>query len=961
MQVRSQPGRTQFVGRAAELAELVSIVDGPPAPGFRFVQIAGEPGIGKSRLLAELAAAARDKGQEVLAGRASEFESDRPFGVFADALDDHFAALGPAWYERLGAVAVARCAAVFPAFGVAAEDVGDHLGAERHVLHRAVRAALEAVVGRAGLVVVLDDLHWADVASLELLDHLVRRPGRGRLTFVVAHRPRQLSVAGHTVLARAMSDGRGHRLELGPLSEEATAELLGPDTGRARAAGLHRASRGNPFYLQALAASADPAVWQHNPAELTEELPAHVRAALLSEVDRLTPVTRLVVRAAAVAGEPVDAELVAVTAVLPVVQVRAALDEALAADIFRGGTGTRAVEFRHPLLRHLVYDAAPLSWRDGAHRRLAEVLARRGAVPEDLARHLELTARPGDTAAVRVLVEAANRVRFRAPATAARWLAAALGMVPASAVEDRLALQLELACTLTAAGRTEEGVEVLRRLIRGRPPGGSSAHTRAVVLWSTVERWLGRFQALAPVLRAELATIDESDPVTAATLHHELAYVEHALGNQEVAEQHALAVTRTPPVPQVRGLRASASGLLAYNRFRARDIPAAAGLLDEATAGFEQLTDDELSQHLLAVEHSHWAGLFLGRYQDALRLAKRVLAVAGTGHHLAVLRSQLRAATALYMLGELAEAEQFAEEAIEVATLVDQPLELALSLLLTSEVAVDRGDLDRAVRLAEDVVEIARKHELRSIGPAVFQLAEARRVAGRPVDLVADFPELGYDHPSRRVWELPSFQLEQLIAHAVALGEFDYAEQALAHCRMLAHELVRGSIGHAKLSEALLSLGRKDVAAAAELARAAMAAFAADGMPLNVGKAQLTLGSALAELGERAQALAELDRAIVLFTECGAHRWVEQAVKLQRKQGRRVAKSAPRVSPGELTVRETEIAELVSQGLSNKAIAERLVLSERTVTTHVSNILAKTGLPSRTALAAQVLRAANEE
>ncbi|GAA2790378.1 hypothetical protein GCM10010452_18380 [Crossiella cryophila] len=958
-QVRVQPGRSAFVGRERELAELVSIVDGPPSARFRFVQIVGEPGIGKSRLLAELADAARDKGQEVLLGRASEFETCRPFGVFADALDDHFAALGPAWYERLGAVTVARCAAVFPAFGAVSQD---NLGAERHVLHRAVRAALEAVVGRAGLVVVLDDLHWADVASLELLDHLVRRPGRGRLTFVVAHRPRQLSVAGHTMLARAMSDGHGHRLELGPLSQEATALLLGAEAGKARVAGLHRASQGNPFYLQALATVTDPVLWQQTPAELSEELPAHVRAALLSEVDRLSPLARLVVRGAAVAGEPVDAELVAVTSVLPVTQVRAALDEALAADVFRGGTGARAVEFRHPLLRHLVYDASPLSWRDGAHRRLAEVLHRRGAAPEARARHLELTARPGDTAAVEVLVEAARRVRFRAPTTAARWLAAALGLVPAVSTEDRVELQVELADALTAAGRTEEGVEVLRRLIRGRRPGNSPAQTRAVVLWSTIERWLSQFRAVAPVLRAELATVDESDPVTAATLHHELAYVEHALGNQEVAEAHATAVARTPPVPEVRGLQASACGLLSYNRFQQRDIPAAAEWIDRSIADFDALTDEELAQHLLAIEHSHWAGLFQGRYPDTVRQARRILALAGgSGHHLVVLRSQLRAATALYMLGELVEAEQFAEEAIEVATLVGQPFELALSLLLTSEIAGDRGDLDRSVRLAEEVVELARKHELRSMGPAVFQLAEARRISGRPVDLAADFAELSYEHPSRRVWELPSFQLEQLVAHATALGDFHYAEQALKHCQGLAHELLRGSTGHALLSEALFLLARKESDRAAELARAAMTSFAADGLPFNVGKAHFTLGAALAEAGQRAQALAELDRAIVLFTECGAGRWVEQTVKLQRKQGRRVPKAAPRVSPGELTVRETEIAELISQGFPNKAIAERLVLSERTVTTHVSNILAKTGLTSRTALAAHVLRAANGE
>ncbi|MBP2476642.1 DNA-binding CsgD family transcriptional regulator [Crossiella equi] len=922
-------------------------MDGPPSAHFRFVQVVGEPGIGKSRLLAELADAARARGQEVVVGRATEFETDRPFGVLADALDDHFAALGPAWFDRLGELTVTRCAAVFPAFG----DGVEHPGAERNVLHRAVRAALEAATGRRGLLVVLDDLHWADAATLELLDHLARRPGRGRLTFVVAYRPRQLSTAGHTMLARALSDGNGHRLELAPLGQEAAARLLGPETGRARALALHRASRGNPLYLQALARASVPAEWANAPEEVTEELPAHVRAALLSEVDRLDEVTRLVVRGAAVAGEPVDAELVAVTCELPLARVRAAVDAALAADVLRGGTGTRAVEFRHPLLRHLVYDAAPLSWREEAHRRLAEVLRQRGVRPEHLARHLERTARAGDAETAAVLVEAARQVRFRAPATAARWLAAALELVEAGPL-----VRVELADALTASGQFEEGARVLGDLVRRRPGTPNPAYPRAVVLWSTLERWLDRFQG-APVLREVLAAADPADVVSVAALHHELAYTAHARGEAARAEEHAARVVSAPPVSGVRTLQASACGLLSFSRLLARDLAAASDWIDRAITAFDELTDNELSEHLLAIEHGHWAALFQGRYEDVVRHGRRIHAlVRGTGHHLVLLRSQLRAATALFMLGELAEAERCTEDAIELATLVGRPFELALSLLLMSEVIGDRGEVERSLKCAEEAVDLARAHDMRSMGPALFQLAEARRMSGLPVDFAEDFPELDYGHPASRTMELPGFQLEQLIQHAAAQGQFTFAESALRHCQALVHDLARGSAGHAHLAEAHLRLLRGDPDTSVELARRAVAEFTAAELPLNAGKARLALGMALAELGRRPEALAELDQAGRTFADRGALRWEELTVKQQRRQGRRIPKPASRSAPGELTARESEIAELVSKGHTNRAIAERLVLSERTVTTHVSNILAKLDLPSRTALAAYLLR-----
>ncbi len=161
--------------------------------GLSVLEIVGEAGIGKTTLLEHLSASAHAAGALVLSARCSEYERDVPYALLIDALDPHLAAVD--------------------------------LAGERHELHRAVRALLERLAAPRGLVLILDDLHWADPASIALVASIVRRPPP-RLLLAIAHRHRQADSSLDPELHRAADAGRARRLELGPLSPDEASRLL---------------------------------------------------------------------------------------------------------------------------------------------------------------------------------------------------------------------------------------------------------------------------------------------------------------------------------------------------------------------------------------------------------------------------------------------------------------------------------------------------------------------------------------------------------------------------------------------------------------------------------------------------------------------------------------------------------------------------------------------------------------
>ena len=237
-------------------------------------------------------------------------------------------------------------ASVFPSLAELAEDPAGGLPDERYRSHRAVGALLELLGGRRPLVLVLDDVHWADDASIELLSHLLRRRPRGRLLLALAYRKHQ---APPRLVAALEAADDGELLELRPLSPAEADELLGESLPTAARAELHRESGGNPFYLQALlradAAGADRV---SAPGPWAEGVPRSVMAALRSELGALSPDGRKLLEGAAVVGDPFDPELAGVAADTDEARSLVVLDELIAADLVRDDGAAAPVPLPSP-------------------------------------------------------------------------------------------------------------------------------------------------------------------------------------------------------------------------------------------------------------------------------------------------------------------------------------------------------------------------------------------------------------------------------------------------------------------------------------------------------------------------------------------------------------------------------------------------------------------------------------
>ena len=328
----AQPA-VRLVGRAVELESIDHALAELARARAGDVELAGEPGIGKTRLLAELAARADARGRLVLAGNASELEREPPFWVFVDALDEYVQGLAPNGLDSMDADARAELGHVLPSLPAATQ-----IPPERYRTHRAVRRLLEALARSKPLVLIVDDVHWADPASVELLEalarskplvlvvddvhwadpasvellgSLLRRPPSGVL-IALALRPRQVPERLQGPLQRAHSAGTLTRLELGPLTVDDARELLGGDFSAA----AYDECRGNPFHLQQLARFPDART---------------LAAALAEELALLPDDTRRLLEGAAVAGDPFEPELAAAAAGVAAAAATADLAEAAVA------------------------------------------------------------------------------------------------------------------------------------------------------------------------------------------------------------------------------------------------------------------------------------------------------------------------------------------------------------------------------------------------------------------------------------------------------------------------------------------------------------------------------------------------------------------------------------------------------------------------------------------------------
>lgn len=954
-----------IIGRERERERLGQLLDGltagsaGPAP-TKFVEITGDPGIGKTSMLADLGARARASGLLVLAGRAVEFGQEMPFGVIIDALDDHLATRPPellTWLRADGSRAE-LLAPVLPGLGLLNPPSAGAVNGERYRLYRAIRELLTALATPQGLVLLLDDLHWASEPTLELIAYLLRRPPRAPLLIAISYRTRQASMQLIGALSADRYGGSVEHVELGPLSRRDASLLLGESVGPARRNALYAASGGNPFYLLALT--------RGGPVEDIHAgnggFPPQVKRAVLTEVTALSAPARVILQAAAIAGDPFQPELVAAIAQVAEQDVLYALDEIVARDLARTGDAPRRFGFRHPLIRHVIYESASPGWRLAAHRRAATVLEQAGAPPMARAPHVEHLAQAGDDAAIRTLLDAARAARDRAPAAAARWLHAVLRLRnDAGHAPSRRDLLWELAKAEGAAGHLRQSRDNMHELIALLPPNQTSDRTRAVTFCAGLERLLGRHAEARALLLDELARLPGEDSAEGAELQLELAKGSFMRGDFEAASKWASCALECAARRDLKPVRVAALCFLAMARFSAKDAARTAALLDEAAAIADTAPVSDMTLYLDALAWLGYSELNFERFHAAVRhLDQALTAVRATGH--AYMLPQLLAcrSNALWWLGRLPEASEACADAVDAALFSGSDEQYAVALTAQAWITTWTGDLELALAAADEAVTVAGPlgqwyPTLAGITRALPRLASGD--AAGCVDMIVG--SAGPDLEALDPWQRVSW-FEILVRAELARGNTEQAAVWADRSAQVAAGLgLPCRSGVAMLARAQV-LASSDPATAAELALEAASAFDRAGFQLFVGRARLIAGMTLED---PVRARAELRRAQACFSACGAPLMHRQAVREQRRLAARVPRAdRDRLGIGlsALTPRELEVAAMVRDGQANREIARALQVSVKTVEKHLSSIFAKIGVSSRAAVAAVLAEAGNE-
>jgi DNA-binding CsgD family transcriptional regulator len=599
--------------------------------------------------------------------------------------------------------------------------------------------------------------------------------------------------------------------------------------------------------------------------------------------------------------------------------------------------------FRHPLVRRAAYGSAAAGWRLAAHARIAAHLSSLGASAIVAAHHVERSASFGDQAAIATLVSAARSVAAQTPATAARWLAAALKLMPDS--RTRLELLLELAKLQTVGGQLLAGRATAREVLRLLPRDDHERRVSAARFCAMIERLLDRPEESRALLLAELRELPDAGAPVGVPLRLRLV----AENLMRVEYRAAQAILDSLPEetdgddPAIALAIAALRPMPAYAAGRIADASRTIEIADRLMAA---ASDAQLAEWMDTVTWLCWAELMMGRPRNAVRRFDRALAVArATGQSYIVTSMLSGQARAYGMLGMLAEAAAAAEEAAEVARLLFSGQSLVIALAQQALVASWSGDDEAALRLSEQAVHTGGDSEEWWAAQARYARAIALIRAGRldqgaraAVAACGDFGSPRLDQAS-----LLSC-CEEMAAVEMARGRAGEAAVWADRAAEVAHPGLEVNTGLAALARAHVLAGG-DPAAAAEQARAAAGILATE-QPLDAGRARLRAATAAAQIGDSAAARDDLKAAAEIFERCGARTLHAQATGDQRRLG-----SGRDDRPYGLSPRELEVALLVAEEYTNAQISEKLYIGVRTVETHLTHIFTKLGVTSRVAVA----------
>jgi hypothetical protein len=549
--------RERLVGRDGELRRLLGLLDDAAAGRPAHALVSGDAGVGKTRLVAELAARAGGRGFMVLSGRCAELGDSIPYLPLADALREGTTgpgATGPLLDALASRPILGR---LLPDRGASPGDGGDLAGLAQQQLFGAVLGMLAELAEQRPVLLILEDLHWADRSTRDLVTFLSRVLHRERVAVVATYRTDDLQRRHplRPVVAELLRLPSVAAIELGPLGYSDMAEHLSALAhAPLEAATLHRMvsrAEGNPYYAEELLAAGSSMGGGYAAGD---PLPTGLAALLLARIEQLSPTAQQVLRAAAVAGRRMEDDIVREASGLAAAEYEEAVREAVTHQLLVPD-GDQGYAFRHALIREAIYGDLLPGERTRLHARLAELLAgeeRLATVPGSAAElaHHSLASHdiPGAfTASVRAAQEAE---RLAAPAEAHRHYDAALALwervsepeKPAGL--DRGTLAFHSAIAAAHSGDVPRAVQQLRRLAGFLTEG--------------------------------------SDPVLASRAYERLAYFLLEISEVADAEQWARMAVDALPADPPRPVYARALATHAQTLMYARDEHTAASRAEQA-------------------------------------------------------------------------------------------------------------------------------------------------------------------------------------------------------------------------------------------------------------------------------------------------------------------------------------------------------------------------------------------
>jgi DNA-binding CsgD family transcriptional regulator/tetratricopeptide (TPR) repeat protein len=910
--------------------------------------IEGEPGIGKSALLAEVTALAGHRGFALATAAADELGQLMPFAPLTTALPESPGDLAGPPPRKLGTArkpaarnpaatrnpGAGTAAAAGPAWDFPAAGFG------------VIQGLIERRTAAGPVLISLDDLHWADPATLTALRVLPRRLAAHQLAWVLARRT-AVEGGGASVLFDLLEKEGAARVTLGPLTSDAVAALitdvLGARPSRELTA-LAAGAGGQPFLLtellRGLSETGAVQVTGQAAALTATELPDRLRTAAQHRLGELTGRTRSLLEIMAVLGDSFRLDDAADMLGEPPAGLLPLVNEALAAGIL--SAGGQAFGFRQPLLWRAIADAVPVPARYALHRQFGEILLGRGDSALTAASHLVIGARRGDPAAMAGLDQAADEVLRSAPGTAADLAVRALELtMPDDA--DRYPRLVRAAGALTAAARLDEAAGLVEdavaqplpaayraqlraaesaiRGLQGRPTEAKAA-ARTVLAWADVpgrvrdEAIVAQLQALSALGENQRARTLAQDVLARPAEHGEPALIgaltvlaaicwadgQLGQGLQLCREAARRAGGISPDARHFQPLLVLAARLIDL-----RQLDEAAAII-RGTVDAMQTPGRHPAEPIPAVLRAR-ADLAQGRPEAARAAADTALSLAGSlqAHTQSALARSVLSVIAL-RTGDLRAARQHLQSRPDVAHVTDgyAGTETLLARALYVEAAA--GPKKAADLLGDLYAGLARHRQVLTGDPAAAAwLARTALAASRP-DLAAEVARIA-DEIAR---ENPAFPVTTVAA---------------AHCAGLV------SRDPARLAHAAGS--HPDPWARASAAE--------------------DLGHLLASTADRAGAVVQLDSALAGYGQTGADRDVARVRHRLRRLGvrRRSRAGAGRPASGwiGLTPAEQATSNLVAQGLSNQQVAEQMYLSSHTVAYHLRNVFRKLGISSRVELA----------